>query len=137
MKLTEENIKAELKFLNAMQAKIRNSNVRKQRSDRGTERETYDFQKDRLYISYMRRAHSKGFEFELEEDMFINIKTHQCIYCGGIPTGFDRVDNSIGYTLENAKPCCGKCNMMKHVKGVDDFLSHIKLIYNYSIKPRG
>lgn len=38
-------------------------------------------------------------------------------------TGVDRVDNGIGYTIENVVPCCGTCNHAKSAMSVDEFIS--------------
>ena len=46
--------------------------------------------------------------------------------------GIDRVDNSLGYTLENSVSCCSKCNYMKKTLNVENFLLHIAKIYNYN-----
>lgn len=40
-------------------------------------------------------------------------------------SGIDRVNNDIGYTLENSVPCCTRCNVLKYTSNEDDFYSHI------------
>jgi hypothetical protein len=52
----------------------------------------------------------------------------RCHYCGqkyeegGYLLGIDRVDNNIGYTLDNVVTCCGICNYMKWTYSKDTFL---------------
>jgi len=67
---------------------------------------------------------------------FLNIIKNQCYICGlsnknGV--GVDRVDNSIGYELENCKPCCSYCNFMKKDLNLEEFIDHIRRIVAYSI----
>jgi hypothetical protein len=38
----------------------------------------------------------------------------------------DRIDSSIGYSVDNCVSCCTICNMMKNILSVEDFLKHIK-----------
>lgn len=33
-----------------------------------------------------------------------------CVYCGFESNGFDRINNSIGHTIQNCVPCCTECN---------------------------
>ena len=47
--------------------------------------------------------------------------------------GVDRVDNNIGYTLENSVSCCSWCNSMKNILPVNEFLNKIKKIHDYSL----
>jgi 5-methylcytosine-specific restriction endonuclease McrA len=53
-----------------------------------------------------------------------------CHYCGNkiIGVGLDRIDSSIGYTIENCVPCCKDCNIMKNAKGYDEFIQKCKQI---------
>ncbi len=46
----------------------------------------------------------------------------------------DRVDSNWLYTKNNVVPCCKYCNMAKNDMSKDEFLSHIKRIYEYKIK---
>jgi hypothetical protein len=121
MKLNEQNISNELKFLNSQLKKIR-----KQRSDKGADRINYSTQySNKQFISYLKRANSKGFGFELTEKHFDELVDASCYYCDGTPSGFDRLDSKRGYLLNNVVPCCYRCNMMKHTMSVDDFSAHI------------
>ncbi len=46
-----------------------------------------------------------------------SLRLELCHYCrGALPkygVGLDRLDNSIGYTIENVVPCCGNCNKLR------------------------
>ncbi len=83
------------------------------------------------YKSYRLRANAKRIKFELTIPEFTAITEMDCSYCGGQGGGIDRVDSGIGYTKENSTPCCWKCNAMKYTHTVDNFINHIKKIYNH------
>lgn len=55
--------------------------------------------------------------FEITREEWDNLLNKSCYLCGYKckgRIGLDRVDNSIRkYTIENVKPCCGSCNIMK------------------------
>jgi len=108
--------------------------VRKSRNDKGKKRERYRQTGSKKFHTYQKRANARGFEFELTDVMFDQLKYCQCVYCGGTPTGFDRMDNSIGYTIENSVPCCFKCNMMKYQHTYEDFIKHCKKVYLFAVE---
>lgn len=45
--------------------------------------------------------------------------------------GIDRINNKIGYEIENCVSCCSLCNWMKREFDKEIFLSHIKSICDY------
>ena len=70
------------------------------------------------YNSYKKQAVNKrGLKFNITKGEWSILTQDSCYLCGyknikGI--GLDRVDNTIReYTIENVKPCCGSCNIMK------------------------
>lgn len=50
--------------------------------------------------------------------------------------GVDRMDSSIGYTIENSVSCCKRCNFMKSNLGYQEFIDKIKQIYNHLKKQK-
>lgn len=88
------------------------------------------------YHSYKTNAKRRGIEFQLtQEECKLFYKTN-CYFCGdeisGI--GIDRIDSNIGYVQNNVIPCCTRCNYMKHIMKVDEFIQHIKQILNHLSK---
>lgn len=84
-------------------------------------------------------ARRRGLSFELSREQFIGLIFEDCAYCGQPPSkvrgkeenngkitcnGIDRVDNLIGYVDGNVVPACTECNLSKHIRGKDNFLSH-------------
>jgi len=81
------------------------------------------------WSGYGRNAKSRSLSFELSFDEFFTLSQKNCHYCGVEPSNFskckshykkeftyngiDRVDNSLGYVLENCVPCCKICNSAK------------------------
>ena len=86
------------------------------------------------------------YEFKLTKNDFELLTKKNCYYCGGVPNniqkalkgkeiyvynGIERVDNTRGYLSKNCVSCCKKCNSFKLNTSVEDFLNHIKKIYEY------
>mgnify|MGYP001139949712 CR=1 FL=1 len=96
-----------------------------------------------LYGNYKRHANRRGYTFELGIDQFINIVQSNCNYCGEEPNqwykkegsrkgifynGIDRQDNTLGYTLENAKPCCKFCNLAKKTFPAEELVAWLNRV---------
>jgi len=99
------------------------------------------------YISYKHSAKNRNINFYLTKDEFRNIIIKKCEYCNlegklhhtkrsanglFISNGIDRVDSSKDYILDNCVPCCRTCNIMKNSLTRNEFLEHIKKIYNFN-----
>ena len=82
-------------------------------------------------------------------DDFLKLVVTECYYCGDEPShisnfkklngqfvyhGIDRVDNNIGYTLENSVSSCWPCNRAKSTMTTSEFLIMIKKIHDKHIK---
>ena len=67
---------------------------------------------------YKLNAKNRGHRWELSDEQALDLFSQPCYICGKKPpkrgyNGIDRVDNSVGYTYINSKPCCGPCNKKK------------------------
>lgn len=96
-----------------------------------------------VYREYVQKAKLRDIPFELSLDEASSLFTENCYYCGNPPQnkrtrnlgntvyyqGLDRVDNSIGYTLNNVVPCCRYCNSFKLDRTEEEFLNHVDQIY--------
>lgn len=75
---------------------------------------------------------ARNLKVKITEEEWENLIHQECHYCGykrnnGI--GLDRIDNSIReYSMENVKPCCGSCNLMKGELSYDAFTKKAKEI---------
>jgi hypothetical protein len=102
----------------------------------------------RMLQHYRSGAKRRGYSFDLTEEDFKQLIQKPCHYCGSPPNGgyskgdflvngIDRVNNSLGYTLDNSVPCCSLCNSMKSTLPVDVFTSHVEKISNFLRNPNG
>jgi len=101
-----------------------------------------------LYASYRSKAARRGFTFDLSKEQFRFLTTMSCAYCGRLPSqinytkadrggtgytysGVDRIDSTQGYTWDNCKPCCRRCNTAKNDMPLAEWIAHIKQIYTH------
>lgn len=78
------------------------------------------------YASVKGNATQRGFEFSITREEYVTLVTEAgCYYCGGdLPArggGLDRLDNAMGYTLDNVVPCCFRCNVDRGTLTADEF----------------
>ena len=98
----------------------------------------------KAYISLTSNAKPRNISVEITKEEFAGIASHECFYCGEAPVektgakewsgtakihGIDRINNDLGYTLDNSVACCGYCNGMKSDKTLEYFMNKIKSIY--------
>lgn len=106
-----------------------------------------------VYREYNGSAKRQGRVFDLTSDQFKELTSKNCTYCGIEPqmvkckngshvfknssyvyNGIDRIDNSIGYIIENCAPCCRNCNIAKGTKSVEEFLKWAQRLNDYQVK---
>jgi hypothetical protein len=97
--------------------------------------------------TYKRNAKLRNYSWELSDEVALEISQKNCYYCDMSPStiwysntktrvtsealdngkwicnGIDRIDNNIGYTLENSVPCCKRCNIAKSDSSVEEFIT--------------
>lgn len=98
------------------------------------------------YRSYERAAQNRGYEFSISKDLFKEIITKPCFYCGDSLgnesrnrnnngtfnyTGINCYDNTKGYIETNIVPCCTTCNRIKMALDVKFLEQHLlKMLSN-------
>ncbi len=99
------------------------------------------------YNRYKTQAVRRNLDFMLTKEQFKEITSKNCYYCNKEPNqishshtekyyglyygnGIDRLDNNIGYILENCVPCCKVCNMAKMTMTELEFKDWIIRVYN-------
>ncbi len=105
--------------------------------------------KEYIRTNVKQREKKKGIiiEFDLTQEEFAELVFKNCHYCGATPNtivrtgyllrnGIDRVDSDKGYIKGNCVTCCGKCNKLKNILSIDDFLGHISKIYLWQNKDK-
>lgn len=62
-------------------------------------------------------AGKRGIAWELTREQFARLSALPCTYCGnpqsGSGAGLDRLDNELGYTVDNVVPSCWPCNYIR------------------------
>jgi len=105
------------------------------------------------FLQYRSSAKQRNLFFDISFQEFATIIRQECFYCGEPSSrllrfynqsnkkwevvgrnGVDRIDNDIGYVLENCVPCCGICNTMKRTMTIEEFFRQISRIYHLRIK---
>lgn len=99
-----------------------------------------------LFNTYKIHAKNNKREFSLNLEEFNRLTSSNCYYCNAKPSqistknlnnwgeyiynGIDRINNSIGYKIENCVSCCNICNWGKNNKSSEEFKQYILGIYN-------
>lgn len=91
------------------------------------------------YDTFEKNAIDRNLEFRLSKSDFLGIICNKCYLCGKEPrvnhrNGIDRFNNSLGYNIENARPCCSTCNIMKNRFSYADMIGKFENIYELRIK---
>lgn len=112
-----------------------------------------EFARSNLYRMYKFHANKRSINFNLDYDTFVSLTSGTCFYCGKEPqqqyvrhrktyksiymyNGIDRLDNSIGYTIENCVTCCKYCNFTKRDRTCFAFVDWVNRIYS-NLKNKG
>lgn len=87
-----------------------------------------------VYNRVKGNATKRSITFTLKLKEFMEIASKNCFYCNQEPiqnhdyrprsrpyNGLDRVNNSLGYSVENSVSCCSICNYAKHDLSVEEF----------------
>jgi len=95
----------------------------------------------RIYRQYRHQAIMRNFVWELTENEFRETTSSNCYYTGLPPSnicktqggqyvynGIDRLDNNVGYTVNNCVPCNGRINQMKSDLSYSQFIELCHLI---------
>lgn len=70
-------------------------------------------------------------DWKLTYEEFLTFWQKPCNYCGAeIKTcSLDRVNASLGYSIENVVPCCHDCNQFKMDQTLEQFREHVLALY--------
>jgi len=82
---------------------------------------------------YKSSAKQRGIGFNLTKEEFSSYWQLPCEYCGRAITtiGLDRVDSSVGYTMDNIVSCCTICNKMKLAMTKEEWLDNMLTILKH------
>lgn len=131
---------------NALSLKEYNAQYRKDnREKRRVYSETYNQEhreQQRIYYSglegkwcsYRCSAKKRGISFELTKEEFGHLIEGSCTYHGGSGGGIDRIDSTMGYSVNNCCSCCYYCNIAKNDRSLEEFLSWARDLVNFQEK---
>jgi hypothetical protein len=89
-----------------------------------------------IWSGHCYQAKDRGLVNDITKEQFddLHAPDSRCAYCGIgsdlVRLGVDRVDNKVGYTLENSVSCCSRCNFMKVNSTREDFLQQCLRIHS-------
>ena len=98
-----------------------------------------------IFVRYKKGAKNRNINWELSFQQAAQLFAGNCVYCGDAPkgsysrskyyktpyNGIDRVNTKLGYIPTNVVSCCRACNVAKHEFTVDEFMHHVKKIYDF------
>lgn len=76
------------------------------------------------FKSYKYRASKKEIKFDLPYRLFKELSLSECYICNKLDdnfNGIDRINNDIGYTVNNSFSCCWTCNRAKSNMSIELF----------------
>lgn len=99
-----------------------------------------------LFSNYKTNAIKRKYNFILTKEEFVSFLYNNCYYCDSAPmngmkkqkitgeeihyfNGIDRVNNELGYALDNCVTCCKLCNHAKNNLTKEDFIALAKRIF--------
>jgi len=104
---------------------------------------------NQIYTNYKKGAELRNLQFNLSFEEAKYFFDGNCFYCGCKPAqiwkgnkrkfvdtsgfmynGIDRINNNIGYVMENCVSCCGRCNFSKGTLSYNDWIEMIISVYN-------
>lgn len=96
-------------------------------------RTSYAQYKDIRYKKFRARCKFSGIECNILENDYLKLIEENCRYCNKENAGgIIKPSPVAGYFLANAVPCCRSCSTMKLNLSTEEFLQHIKRIYEYN-----
>jgi hypothetical protein len=79
--------------------------------------------------TYKQSSKEKNRVWELSDEQARELLQADCYYCGvNNCLGIDRIDNKVGYTVDNSRPCCKICNYAKNTQTETEFFAWVALV---------
>jgi uncharacterized protein with PIN domain len=85
------------------------------------------------FYMYKYKAAERNIEFNLTSEEFNSFWQQPCNYCNReIDTiGIDRVNNTVGYVMDNCVSCCSVCNKMKLDTPLDVWQANMAMVLKH------
>lgn len=114
----------------------------------GNKKDDFHVASGTVYQQVKSNAKARGLKCSITKDDVKKFMSMNCHYCGALPSnivstfagrfdperavnynGIDRIDNSLGYILDNCVPCCKQCNWAKRDLTSEQFFTWIRSVY--------
>lgn len=97
-----------------------------------------DYSTLKRFASFKRHCKKRNLPVNISFPKYLDIIKQNCYYCGAdlmimTGSGLDRKNNTLGYSVKNALPCCPTCN---HVRGNYFTVEEFKLVIDFVRKMR-
>lgn len=102
---------------------------------------------NRIYNEYRKSAARRNLAFDIKIEDFILMINSFCHYCGSPPSnkiqtksgyfyycGIDRLNNLIGYVIDNCRASCKQCNFSKYTLTKEDFVNWARQVVKHNEK---
>jgi len=89
------------------------------------------------YNQYKENAKHRSIEFDIPRELFDDLTSDFCFYCGEPPTpynGIDRVDSEKGYFFGNVVSCCQACNYAKLTSSMEAYIDHCRQVVDWQAR---
>ena len=89
--------------------------------------------RNKSFTNYRYRAIKRGYEFSLTRTHFLEIISRPCFWCGEVgKVGVDRLDNYLGYSVDNSVASCKRCNYAKNDMSLNEWQDWINRIAKHN-----
>lgn len=89
-----------------------------------------------MFVKLLNSAKIRNLPVTITVEEYVKAQQSKCTYCGGdLPKwghGLDRINSSLGYTLENIVPCCKQCNKAKNTLSCEEFKAWVVRVFRHS-----
>lgn len=108
--------------------------------------------RNKIFDNYRNAAKRRNYDFKLSKEQFSKLILQNCFYCNASPNmtykygkgikiiidysdfkynGVDRIDNNLGYTIDNCRSCCKICNNSKSTLSEKEWIDWISKFINH------
>jgi hypothetical protein len=107
---------------------------------------------NQLFTHHRWQAKHRRIPASLTVAQFKELSSSNCHYCGGPPqqrrvwrgkpsdrnmlnfNGIDRIDSTLGYSIDNVVTACKFCNVAKHEQSYQEFKAWVSRVYSHMFK---
>lgn len=102
----------------------------------------YRQRKERRFKTGEKTSRERKLEWKINPNEYFALILNSCYYCKEslefeTGVGLDRINNEIGYLINNVLPCCGECNKARGNRySIEEFKVMIDALLKYRLEKR-